>query len=115
MNTGNSVREADERRVATAYALSDPALSDPAPSDTALAGPALAGPALAGTCHSDLEDSLPDLQTDPETADEASGTRGQTRGRFTRTPPSFRHVQDIQELIDKLDAVTQRLRHPRHS
>ncbi|HEY1627730.1 MAG TPA: hypothetical protein VGG16_28470 [Streptosporangiaceae bacterium] len=29
--------------------------------------------------------------------------------------PSFHHVQDIQELVDKLDAVTKQLRHPGHS
>jgi hypothetical protein len=29
--------------------------------------------------------------------------------------PSFQHVQDIQELIDKLAAVTKQLRHPGHS
>jgi hypothetical protein len=32
-----------------------------------------------------------------------------------RTRPSFHHVQDIQELIDKIAAVTKQLRHPGNS
>jgi hypothetical protein len=32
-----------------------------------------------------------------------------------RARPTFQPVQDIQELIDKLAAVTKQLRHPGHS
>jgi hypothetical protein len=48
-----------------------------------------------------------DLSTD----DEVSGDEEPT----VRTRPSFQHIQDIQELIDKLAAVTKQLRRPGHS
>jgi hypothetical protein len=127
MNTGNSVQEADERRVVTAYELPDPGLSDSGLSDSRLSDPALADPVIgdvvgadavmADAGLSDLGGGLPDLETAPEAADEApaTGAGSQGRVRSTRTPPSFQHVRDIQELIDKLDAVTRQLRDPGHS
>jgi hypothetical protein len=139
MNTGNSVQEADERRVTTAYELSDPALSDPVMADAVIsdagrsgsvisdagisdAGISDAGRSDAGRSDaglSDLDGGLPGRETDAEATDKAAatgtGTQSPSRGRSTRTPPSFQHVRDIQELIDKLDAVTRQLRAPGHS
>ncbi len=37
-----------------------------------------------------------------------------TDDRLSRPQPRFQHVQDIQELVDKLAAVTKQLRHPSH-
>jgi len=51
---------------------------------------------------------LPGLAASADQA--SSGDEPAVPGR-----PSFRHVQDIQELIDKLAAVTKQLRHPGHS
>ena len=44
--------------------------------------------------------------------DEADGL-GATADRPTRSPRTQKPVQDIQDLIDKLAAVTQQLRRPR--
>jgi len=47
--------------------------------------------------------------------DEASGFStavGQGNGTPTRSPRTQKPLQDIQDLIDKLAAVTQQLRHP---
>jgi hypothetical protein len=101
MNTGNSVQEADER----------------------------------GTALSDLEGGLPGVEADAQATGETpaagtgtteagatgatgatgAGTQSEARGVPTRTPPSFQHVRDIQDLIDQLDAVTRQLRAPGHS
>jgi hypothetical protein len=40
---------------------------------------------------------------------------GAVDGHQTRTLRAQKHLQDIQELIDKLAAVTQQLRHPSRS
>jgi hypothetical protein len=55
-------------------------------------------PGLAATGHAVTGNEVPD--------DEES---------TARTRPSFHHVQDIQELIDKIAAVTKQLRHPGQS
>jgi hypothetical protein len=50
--------------------------------------------------------------------DEASGlgaAAGQGSGTSTRSPRTQKPLQDIQEIIDKLAAVTQQLRHPHSS
>ncbi len=46
--------------------------------------------------------------------DEASGlgAAGQGSGTPARSPRTQKPLQDIQDLIDKLAAVTQQLRHP---
>jgi hypothetical protein len=124
MNTGNSVQEADERRVTTAYELSDPALCDPVMADAVISDAGRSGSVISDAGRSDaglsdLDGGLPGRETDAEATDEAAatgtGTQSPSRGRSTRTPPSFQHVRDIQELIDKLDAVTRQLRAPGHS
>jgi hypothetical protein len=43
--------------------------------------------------------------------DEASGF-GTATGETTRSPRTQKPLQDIQDLIDKLAAVTRQLRHP---
>jgi hypothetical protein len=59
-------------------------------------------------------DSLPDTdlscrpgQDDASEPDEAADDGGGTRSGWTQRP-----LQEIQDLIDKLAAVTQQLRHP---
>ncbi|HEX6524566.1 MAG TPA: hypothetical protein VF070_31865 [Streptosporangiaceae bacterium] len=54
-------------------------------------------------------------------ADQLAGTvpsqdadRPATGDRLSRPQPRFQHVQDIQEIVDKLAAVTRQLRHPGH-
>ena len=44
--------------------------------------------------------------------DEASGFGAAGEGAPTRSPGTQKPLQDIQDLIDKLAAVTQQLRHP---
>jgi hypothetical protein len=46
--------------------------------------------------------------------DEASGigAAGQGNGTLAQSPRFHRPLQDIQDLIDKLAAVTKQLRHP---
>jgi hypothetical protein len=46
--------------------------------------------------------------------DEASGfgTAGQGNGTLAQSPRFTKPLQDIQEIIDKLDVVTQQLRRP---
>jgi hypothetical protein len=86
MNTGNSVRDAGPRRAANAE----------------------------GSMET-LQDPVAELR---ESADVTTLPGGEARGageRAAQTPRSFQHIQDIQELIDKLAAVTDQLRHPGHS
>ena len=48
--------------------------------------------------------------------DEASGPGpavGQGHGTMTRSPRTEEALQDIQDIVDKLAAVTQQLRHPK--
>ncbi len=50
--------------------------------------------------------------------DEASGldaAAGQGRSKSTRSPRTQKHLQDIQDIIDKLAVVTQELRRPKSS
>lgn len=52
---------------------------------------------------------------DPRCAPAVSGQdadRSTQEGQRSRLHPSPQHVQDIQEIIDKLAAVTRQLRHP---
>jgi hypothetical protein len=49
------------------------------------------------------------------TSDETGGPGATARvgnGQPTRSPGALKSVQDIQDIIDKLAAVTQQLRHP---
>ena len=41
--------------------------------------------------------------------------QGRLSGQPSGTRAPLQHVQDIQEIIDKLAAVTKQLRHPGHS
>ena len=86
MNTGNSVRDADPRYAVPADLSAVEALQDPVEGLQE----------SAGLTMSD-DDALGDEKP------------------VVRTRPSFQHVQDIQELIDQLAAVTNQLRHPGHS
>jgi hypothetical protein len=48
--------------------------------------------------------------------DETSGSdaaAGQGNDTLTRSPGTEKSLQDIQDIIDKLAAVTQQLRHPK--
>jgi len=50
--------------------------------------------------------------------DETSGpgtATGQGHGTMTRSPRTEKALQDIQDIVDKLAAVTQQLRHPKGS
>jgi hypothetical protein len=86
MNTGNSVREADPRCAVDADLSTVEALQE---SVEVLQDPA--GLAISGD----------DVPGDEEPV--------------ARTRPSFQHVRDIQELVDKLAAVNKQLRQPGHS
>jgi hypothetical protein len=50
-----------------------------------------------------------------EEASGAEATAGHGGGQPARSPRAQRPLQDIQDLIDKLAAVTQQLRHPSSS
>jgi hypothetical protein len=86
MNTGNSVRDADPRCAVNADLSAVEALQEPVEALQEAGGPAVPG------------DGVP--------ADEKPATRSR---------PPFQPVQDIQELIDKLAAVTRQLRDPGNS
>ena len=61
-------------------------------------------------------DSVQDAS--PSGLDEASGldaASGQGRSTSTRSPRTQKHLQDIQDIIDKLAVVTQELRRPKSS
>jgi hypothetical protein len=47
--------------------------------------------------------------------DEASATAGQGNGMKARSPRTEKPLQDIQDIVDKLAAVTQQLRRPKSS
>jgi hypothetical protein len=85
MNTGNSVRDAGPRRAANAEGSME-TLQDPV---------------------AELRESADVTLPGDEVLDAGE--------RVGQSPRSFRHIQDIQELIDKLAAVTDQLRHPGHS
>jgi hypothetical protein len=86
MNTGNSVRDADPRCAVNADLPAVEALPE-----SVEALPESGGLAVPG---------------DEDPADEKPATRNR---------PSFQPVQDIQELIDKLAAVTKLLQDPGNS
>jgi hypothetical protein len=54
----------------------------------------------------DVSRTGPDETGDP-------GPVGQGNGTLTRSPRTGKPLQDIQDIIDKLAAVTQQLRHPK--
>jgi hypothetical protein len=57
-----------------------------------------------------------DLSAVEAAPDSVSGDIAASDGKPSARPrPSFQHVEDIQELIDKLAAVTKQLRQPGHS
>ena len=56
----------------------------------------------------DVSCAGPDETGDP-------GPVGQGNGTLTRSPRTEKPLQDIQDIIDKLAAVTQQLRHPKSS
>jgi hypothetical protein len=56
-------------------------------------------------------DSVQDVsRTGPDEA--GLGAAGQGNGTLAQSPGFHRPLQDIQDIIDKLAAVTQQLRHP---
>jgi len=56
-------------------------------------------------------DSVQDVsRTGPDEAD--LGAAGQVNGMLAQPPRFHKPLQDIQDIIDKLAAVTQQLRHP---
>jgi hypothetical protein len=86
MNTGNSVRDADPRFAVNADLSTVEA----------------------------LQESVEALQESADLAVAGDEVPGEEKPA-ARTRPSFQHIQDIQELIDKLAAVTKQLRHPGQS
>ena len=95
MNTGNSVRDADPR-----CAVNDD---------------------LSTAETETLQESVEALQESVEALHDSAGLAASggevlaSEDPSVLARPSFQHVQDIQELIDKLAAVTKQLRHPGHS
>ncbi len=58
-------------------------------------------------------DSVKDVsRTEPDEASGFDAVAGQGNDTPTRSPGSQKPLQDIQEIIDKLAAVTQQLRRP---
>jgi hypothetical protein len=61
-------------------------------------------------------DSVQDVsRTGPDEASGPGAAAGQGNGTLTRSPGTEKPLQDIQDIIDKLAAVTQQLRHPKSS
>ena len=59
-------------------------------------------------------DSVQDVsRTGPEETSGSDAAAGQGNDTLTRSPGSEKSLQDIQDIIDKLAAVTQQLRHPK--
>ena len=59
-------------------------------------------------------DSVQDVsRTGPDETSGAGATAGLGNGTLTRSPGTEKPLQDIQDIIDKLAAVTQQLRHPK--
>jgi hypothetical protein len=58
----------------------------------------------------DVSRTGPDETGDPGAV---GGAVGQGNDTLTRSPRTERPLQDIQDIIDKLAAVTQQLRHPK--
>ena len=61
-------------------------------------------------------DSVQDVsRTGPDEASGLGAAAGQGNGTMARSPRTQKHLQDIQDIIDKLAAVTQELRRPNSS
>jgi hypothetical protein len=91
MNTGNSLRDVDPRCAVDADLSAVESRQEP----------------VGGSER---------LSPDNVSGDGVSGDRVARDGEpSVQLRPSFQHVEDIQELIDKLAAVTRQLRQPGHS
>ena len=61
-------------------------------------------------------DSVQDVsRTGPDEASGLGAAAGQGNGTMARSPRTEKPLQDIQDIIDKLAAVTQQLRRPKSS
>ena len=61
-------------------------------------------------------DSVQDVsRTGPDEANGLGTTAGQGNGTKARSPRTEKPLQDIQDIVDKLAAVTQQLRRPQSS
>jgi hypothetical protein len=60
----------------------------------------------------DVEKTLRAVRTAPAAGQHEPATRTSTDQDGPAPRPSFQHVEDIQELIDRLAAVTRKLRDP---
>jgi hypothetical protein len=58
-----------------------------------------------------VQDAHPPCPPGPDDASRLDGTAGYSDG-LARSPRSQKPLQDIQDIVDKLAAVTQQLRHP---
>ena len=59
-------------------------------------------------------DSVQDVsRTGPDETSDSGTAAGQGNGTLTRSPGNEKPLQDIQDIIDKLAAVTQQLRDPK--
>ena len=59
-------------------------------------------------------DSVQDVsRTGPDETSGSDAAAGQGNDTLTRSPGTEKSLQDIQDIIDKLAAVTQQLRHPK--
>ena len=59
-------------------------------------------------------DSVQDVsRTGPDEASGLGAAAGQGNGTLTRSPETEKPLEDIQDIIDKLAAVTQQLRDPK--
>ena len=59
-------------------------------------------------------DSVQDVsRTGPDEASGLGAAAGQGNGTLARSPRTEKPLQDIQDIIDKLAAVTQQLRRPK--
>jgi len=59
-------------------------------------------------------DSVHDVsRTGPDETSGPDAAAGQGNDTLTRSPGTEKSLQDIQDIIDKLAAVTQQLRHPK--
>ena len=54
-------------------------------------------------------------RTGPDEASSPGTTAGQGNGMRARSPRTEKPLQDIQDIVDKLAAVTQQLRRPKSS
>ena len=61
-------------------------------------------------------DSVQDVsRTVPDEASGLDATAGPGSAMMARSPRTEKSLEDIQDIIDKLAAVTQQLRHPKSS